>query len=63
MDKHSSLLQKYVNHGRIKFYSTGPQGPESITAVKSFMVQALVIIAYKAGFGQGILKGEVSLYH
>jgi hypothetical protein len=25
VDKHSSLLQKFVNYGRKKFYSTGPR--------------------------------------
>ena len=42
-DKHSSLLQKYVNYGRKMFYSTGPWLPklslECYTRLKSLAAE------------------------
>ncbi len=37
-DKHSSLLRKYLNYGRNKFYSTGPRcQPKTILKMKLFV--------------------------
>ncbi len=41
-DKHSSLLQKFVNYGRKKFYNIGPGTVKLATAViYGFIVQVL----------------------
>jgi hypothetical protein len=43
-DKHSSLLQRFVNYGRKKFYKIGTRSDSGISDVHSFRVANLAPI-------------------
>ncbi len=70
MDKHSSLLRKFVNYGKKSFITLAPGEDfytdvgylEAATNVYSGMAK-LESGNFLTESSQGILKGEVSLYH
>jgi hypothetical protein len=62
-DKHSSLLRKFVNYGRKKFYNIKPRLAYyehlQITVVKSFVIQASLLMPENSKGANFVWKNDI----